>query len=186
MSATLRPEAAIRRTSSAVTASPIRSGAIVSVSRWMAANFSMAWVRARANPAARQVLILADVDDQEHGVEPARFHLGEVDLGAQARGVVALAGEDRGVDVDVGVEGDHAIVDRARSRCVNGLKEQGEKEHWEFWVLGFWVPCWVPLARCKVSRGVALGTLNLALQPAPGTALRTQSAELRTLFRASP
>ena len=41
--ATFFPEATIRRTSSEVSASSIRSGAISSVSRWMASNLSMAF-----------------------------------------------------------------------------------------------------------------------------------------------
>ena len=59
---------------------------------------------------------LADVDDEEGGVEAALDHLGQVHLVAQVHRVVALGGEVRGADVVVRVERHHALVDPARLR----------------------------------------------------------------------
>ena len=56
---------------------------------------------------------LGGVDDEPADIQPARLHLGQRDLGGQVRRVVALGGEVRRADVDVGVEGDDAVVDAA-------------------------------------------------------------------------
>jgi hypothetical protein len=104
----------MRVTSSAVSASSILSGAIVFVSRWIASNFSTASAYA-----------LADVDDEEGGVEAAFDHLGQVDLRVEPLGVVLLGGEVGGRDVVVRIERDHPIVNGARlfhQRLVGGRR----------------------------------------------------------------
>jgi hypothetical protein len=57
---------------------------------------------------------LADVDDEECGVEPAVEHLGQVDLILEPLRVIPLGGEVCGADVVVGIERDHLVVNRAR------------------------------------------------------------------------
>ena len=59
---------------------------------------------------------------EEHRVEAALLHLGQVDLGLQpVRVVGALRGEVVRVDVDVGVDGDGALVDGPRPGNQRGL-----------------------------------------------------------------
>ncbi len=57
---------------------------------------------------------LADVDDQEDGVEAAVDHLRQVDLGLEPLRVVAFGREAGRVDVDVCIERDRLVVDGAR------------------------------------------------------------------------
>ena len=64
---------------------------------------------------------LADVDDEERGVEAAFLHLRQVDLRVEALGVVLLPREVVRVDVVVRVERDHAIVNGARLLDERGI-----------------------------------------------------------------
>jgi len=72
---------------------------------------------------------LPHIDDQEHRVQPPGLHLGEVHLGRQAAGVVAVPGEVGRVDVDVGVESHDPVVDGPGPDGVGGLEEEEEWEH---------------------------------------------------------
>ena len=54
---------------------------------------------------------LADEYAEEHGVEAAFEHFGQVQLGIEALGVIPLVGEIRRLEVDVRVEGNDALVD---------------------------------------------------------------------------
>ncbi len=131
MSATLRPDFAIARTSAAVSARPIRVGRDLLRE---AVNGVELLDRLRVGPvvALGRERPLPDVDDEEGGVETALFHLGKVDLGVEALGVVARLGEVARIDVVVRVERDDALVDAARpldERRVGRLRGcQGRRE----------------------------------------------------------
>ena len=63
--------------------------------------------------ASRRERPLADIDDEERRIQAAIAHLGQVDLRVEPLRVVFLAREILGFDVVVGIEGDHAIMNRA-------------------------------------------------------------------------
>ena len=56
---------------------------------------------------------LADVNDEEQRVETAVDHVGQIELGLAALGVVTLAGQIFGLEIDVRVENEDAIMNRA-------------------------------------------------------------------------
>ena len=113
ISATFLPDFAMRGTSAAVSASSICSGAIsfgqvmhrVELRDRLLVGAVVAFGRQRP---------LADVDDEERGVEAALVHLRQVDLRVEPLRVVLLAREVLRIDVVVRVERDHAIVNGAR------------------------------------------------------------------------
>jgi hypothetical protein len=115
ITATLRPDAAILRTSSGVSARPILSGR-------QRLGQSMNGVKLRnrllirAVEALRRQRALAHVHDHERHVEPAFDHLGQIHLRGQAHRVVAVGREIAGTDVVVRVHRDDTLVDRPGSR----------------------------------------------------------------------
>ncbi len=63
-----------------------------------------------------EVLALADVDDQEGGVEPPILHGRDVDLGREPGGIASVGREVGRIDVDVGIEGENPLMDGAGAR----------------------------------------------------------------------
>ena len=58
---------------------------------------------------------------KEECIEPAVDHFGQIELGFEALRVISLTDEIAGREIDVGVEGDHFLVDRPRffhQRCL--------------------------------------------------------------------
>ena len=81
--------------------------------------------------ALRRQRALADVDDEEGGVEPAFDHLRHVDLRLEALRVVLLAREVVRIDVVMRVERDHAIVNGARLLNERGIRPGlGRRHSW--------------------------------------------------------
>ena len=122
ISATFLPDFAMRGTSAAVSASSIWSGRDL-----LRQVMHRVELRDRllvgVVVALRRQRPLADIDDEEGGVEAAFDHLRQVDLRLEALRVVLLPREVVGIDVVVGVERDHAIVNGARlldERLVGG------------------------------------------------------------------
>ncbi len=82
----------------------------------------------------RRPLRLADVDDEEGGVEPALAHLGDVDLPLEPLAGIDLLGGEVERDVVVRVDGEHALVDLARLLderdfvVAGGARERRERE----------------------------------------------------------
>ena len=72
--------------------------------------------------ALRRQRSLADVDDEERGVEAALLHLREVDLRVEPLRVVLLPREVLRIDVVVRVERDDAVVNGARLLDERGIR----------------------------------------------------------------
>ena len=69
---------------------------------------------------------LADVNDEEQRVEPAVCHVRQVELSRKALGVITLAGQVFGLEINVGVEDEDAIMDGTSFFC-RGFVDSGTR-----------------------------------------------------------